>query len=509
VNVRSPGVRAALLGAGALASGAVIAFSLPPLRLWFLGPIGLGGLAAIGDGRRARVRFGLGAIAGVGQFTIASVWAFQFTGWGYLILVVFESLLVGVACLLVAPSRGRLLGFAAAIALLEAVRDAFPFGGVPLGGVALGQASGPLLGLARIDGPILVVAAVALFGAALASVALGVAKGGRAIRSSLGKALPGCVALAVVVGAVFGAAEAPNGGPVQSRETVSIVQGGGRRGVTTVEESPTSAYPATLAVLERISDAPKLIVTPEDALALLVPPEKSARARRFARFATRLHATLLAGVTWPVGTSRFRNELVAFGPTGRVVASIEKVHPVPFGEYVPFRSFIKKIVSLEAVPRDVIVGHSDSTVRTPAGRLVLLNSFEAFFPTIGRRGVTAGGELLVVETNTSSYGSSQVPAMELAASRIQAVAEGRTLVQAATTGYSAVIAIDGSVFQRSSLGRADLIDAVIGLRKGRTWYDDAGDTPVIVAAGVLLCASWLLDPRVTRQRQRVKRARPR
>ncbi|MGB9112336.1 MAG: nitrilase-related carbon-nitrogen hydrolase, partial [Acidimicrobiales bacterium] len=281
------------------------------------------------------------------------------------------------------------------------------------------------------------------------------------------------------------------------RDLVAGVQGGGRRGVTSAEVSPASAYPATLSVLNRIRDAPRLIVTPEDALALLTQPTRSPRAERFATIARRLHATVLAGVTWPVGRTRFRNELVAFGPSGSLIASIEKVHPVPFGEYVPFRSFISKVVSLSGVPRDVIVGDSDSTASTPAGRLVLLNSFEAFFPKIGRRGVEHGGQLLVVETNTASYGTSQVPAMELAASRLQAVAEGRTLVQSATTGYSAVVAPNGSVTHESVLGRPDLITASVALRDGRTWYDDAGDLPFVTGAAILLVLSWSIDSRAS------------
>ncbi len=290
---------------------------------------------------------------------------------------------------------------------------------------------------------------------------------------------------------------APNGGTAVHRDLVAAVQGGGRRGVTSTEVSPTTAFPATLSVLNRIHDAPRLIVTPEDALALLTRPGRSPRAERFATIARRLHATLLAGVTWPVGRTRFRNELVAFGPSGSLIASIEKVHPVPFGEYVPFRSFISKVVSLSAVPRDVIVGGSGSTATTPAGRLVLLNSFEAFFPKIGRRGVEDGGQLLVVETNTASYGTSQVPAMELAASRIQAVAEGRTLVQSATTGYSAVVAANGTVTHESALGRPDLITASVALRDGRTWYDDTGDLPFVIGALILLVFSWSIDSRAS------------
>ncbi len=502
--------RAVALFAGSLISGVAIAFSLPPQRLWYLAPLGLAGLAVAAADRPARLRFGVGLLAGLGQFSIASIWAFEFTGWGYLILVVFESILVGIACLVAAPTVGRLVGFAAAMTLLEAARDSFPFGGVPLGGVALGQVNGPFLGLARVGGPYLLVAAAALLGSALATIGLGLVRRRQQIRIVALPLATAIAAIGLVVIATFLATLAPRGGAGVGHEVVALVQGGGRRGVSSTEVSPTAAYPATLSVLERIRDAPRLVVTPEDALALIGPPNRSLRARHFAEIAARLHATLLAGVTWPVGRTRFQNELVAFAPTGRLLTSIEKVHPVPFGEYVPFRSFIEKVVSLNAVPRDVIVGHSDNVVITPAGRLVLMNSFETFFPKIGRRGVDARGQLVVVETNTASYATSQVPAMELAASRIQAVSTGRTVVQSATTGYSAVISNDGVVTHESALGRPDLIVASVSLREGRTWYDDSGDAPVVVAAAVLLMLSWALEPRVRHAlAPRFRRARPR
>ncbi len=512
MKARSPGAlrRGTAIGAASVLSGVAIAFSMPPERLWFLAPLGLGGLAAISTRRPARWRFVSGLFAGVGQFSLASIWAFQFTGWGYLVLVLFESILVGIACLVVGPRRGRLIGFAAAMTLLEALRDAFPFGGLPLGGVALTQADGPLLGLARIGGPYLVVASAALAGSGLAAFGVAIADSARRQSFSAVSMSSGLGAVVLVVIAASLASLAPDGGPASRRELVAAVQGGGRRGVTSIEVSPTTAYPATLSVLRRIRRAPRLVVTPENALALLGPPNRSRRVESFAAIAVQLHATLLVGVTWPVGRTRFRNELVAFGPTGALIASIEKEHPVPFGEYVPFRSFIAKIVNLDAVPRDVIVGTSDRTVVTPAGRLVLLNSFETFFPKIGRRGVDSGGQLLVVETNTSSYGTSQVPAMELAASQFQAVAEGRALVQSATTGYSATISPNGSVTHQSALGKPDLIHALIGLRDGRTWYDDNGDLPVVIGAAVLLVGCWLSDPRGLRRAiAMIRRVRPR
>jgi apolipoprotein N-acyltransferase len=185
------------------------------------------------------------------------------------------------------------------------------------------------------------------------------------------------------------------------------------------------------------------------------------------------------------------NEIVAFGPGGRLVARFEKVHRVPFGEYVPDRAFFSHLASLSGVPLDAVPGHGDGVLHTPAGPLGTMVSYEVFFAARGRVATRAGAQLLIVPTNTSSYSNSQVPSQEIAASRLQAIAEGRDLVQAAPTGFSAVIDHRGRVLLRSDLGRRQVLVADISRRTGRTLYERAGDLPVLIAAVLLLLGGWL------------------
>ena len=159
--------------------------------------------------------------------------------------------------------------------------------------------------------------------------------------------------------------------------------------------------------------------------------------------------TSVVGVTEPASPTTFRNEVVVWGPHGHLVGTFEKVHRVPFGEYVPFRSFFAHFADLSGVPTDAIPGHGSGFMRTPAGPLGFLVSFEIFYAGRSHVSVRAGAELLVVPTNTSSYSTSQVPAQEIAAARIQAVETGRDLVQAAPTGFSAVVTQRGVVVERS------------------------------------------------------------
>ena len=84
-------------------------------------------------------------------------------------------------------------------------------------------------------------------------------------------------------------------------------------------------------------------------------------------------------------------------------------------------------------------GTAPASCARPPDRSGLLVSFEVFYAGRSHASVRAGAELLVVPTNTSSYSTSQVPAQEIAAAVVQAVQTGRDLVQAAPTGYSAVV----------------------------------------------------------------------
>jgi apolipoprotein N-acyltransferase len=250
---------------------------------------------------------------------------------------------------------------------------------------------------------------------------------------------------------------------------------------------------AALRETARLRGRLDLVVWPEDVVSMGTEQfVGSAVEKALARLARQHRATLLAGVTEDVGTARFKNEVVAFSPRGRLVATFEKVHRVPFGEYVPFRALVRHLANLSDVPRDAIAGHGSGMIHTPAGRLALLVSYEVFFADRARSGVRAGGRLLVVPTNTSSYSSQQAPSQELAASRLQALSFGRYLLQAAPTGYSAVVAPSGAVIAESALSRPAVIERRVSLLSGVTPYEAAGDMPVLAAGGALLVAGWIL-----------------
>jgi apolipoprotein N-acyltransferase len=276
---------------------------------------------------------------------------------------------------------------------------------------------------------------------------------------------------------------------------VAAVQGGGVRGLSKAQVDPSTVFDAQVAATEELLLAPgpppALVLWPEDVVALDRPLAGAAQQATLSSLAQAAHATLLAGVTEPVGTARFRNEIVVFAPSGRIVGTFEKVHRVPFGEYIPWRGLVEHLADISAVPQDAIAGHGDGVLRTPAAPLGTMVSYEVFFADRGRSATRAGARLLVVPTNTSSYSTAQVPTQEVAADRLQALSEGRDLVQAAPTGFSDLVDHDGRVLERSDLGRRALVVGTLHLRSGATIFERYGDLPVLLAAGLGVVAGWL------------------
>jgi apolipoprotein N-acyltransferase len=489
----------------ALAAGIGLALSLPPWGAWILAGPAAGLLWWRLGGLRWRQRLLAGWVAGLGLFVTGLWWALSFNIYGGVILMVVQALALALACAVSPPGRGRAVALAGAMVLAEALRSSWPFGGLPLGGIALGQAGGPLAGSARLGGPLLLVGLVWLGGAGLGGVAVVV---GRVAHGSAtvprrppkvtGAVSAAVAALAVVVALALWGAAAPDGGAAVATVRVATVQGGGVRGLRKAEVNPTTVFRAQLATTDEIpssdgGEAPTLVVWPEDVVSLAEPLGQSPVETTLAATARRLHATLTVGVTETVSATSFRNEIVAFAPDGDVVARFEKVHRVPFGEYVPDRAFFSHLANLSAVPLDAIPGHGNGVLRTPAAPLGTMVSYEVFFAQRGRIATQSGARLLIVPTNTASYSTSQVPAQEIAASRLQAISEGRDLVQASPTGFSAIIDDRGHVLARTSLGTRQVVVGDVDLRTGRTIYERFGDLPVLVVAGVLLISGWVDD----------------
>ena len=466
-----------------VAAGLLGSVALPPIGCWPAGILGVAVLCGELTSRRRGGRALAGLLYGIGYFSPSLVFAAEFSGVGYGAFVLLEAGFYAVAAVLVPRSRFALPGFVGAFGLAEWARGVFPFGGAPLGAPAIGQVGGPLAEVARLAGPLAVSLLVFGLGAALCgfvAALLEVARRGRDVRRRPDASMRWPAAMGLGCVAVIGVALlAPSGGVPLASLRVAAVEGGGPRGLTAEQAAGAGVLTRTLGAAGSLVGPYGVVLWPEDVLALPGGASDVVTEDQLGDEARDLRATLIVGATI-LDHARFKNEMLVFSPRGVLVSSYEKIHPVPFGEYVPWRGLLRHFVSLNSVPLDAIAGHAPGVVRIADHRVGLVVSYEAFFPGLARSTVRRGAEALLVPTNTASYASAQVPAEELAASRLDAIATGRDVLQAATVGYSAIITPSGSVGSELGFGTSGALVGTLTLRSGMTPYDDAGDLPPLV-----------------------------
>jgi apolipoprotein N-acyltransferase len=504
-----------------VACGVLVALSIPPFGWWPTAWVGFAALALALPGAPWGARALLGSGLGVGQFSVGLFWVHEFSIPGYLALVVISSLFAAAAVVSTPTGRRRAIaiGLPASFVLAEWVRDRFPLQGFPLGSAALGQAAGPLAPSARLGGSLLVTALVVVVGVAAAEV-VQAARAWRELRSPWnaipGRARPlraawaGAVLLVLLsvavplVGLWSPAGRPVAGGAVQA----ALVQGGGRRGTRAIDTNPDVVFQRHLEANKTITPPVDLVVWPEGMLQTTGPFRGSAGAKAISEEAVRLGATVVVGVEPTVGSAHYVNEVVAWGPDGEIVSTYVKNHLVPFGEYIPWRSLVSKLFNVSAVPSDGIAGKAPGFMSTPAAPLGVMVSYEVFFDERARGGVRAGGQLLIVPTNTASYSSSQVPAQELAAAKLRAWETGRWLLQVTPTGYTAVVGPSGQVVRRSALGVQEVVETTVPRRTGWTVYVAIGDDVVALVALAALVFAWLAGRAGTVHHDHWARAEP-
>jgi apolipoprotein N-acyltransferase len=127
-------------------------------------------------------------------------------------------------------------------------------------------------------------------------------------------------------------------------------------------------------------------------------------------------------------------------------------------------------------------------------RLGDLICFEVVYDGLVGDVVDGGAGMLVVQTNNATFGYTDESAQQLAMSRLRAVESGRTVVVAATSGISAVVAPDGSVVRSSELFTPDVFVEEIAQRDSATVAQHLGAAPewvlTAVGAGALVAAAW-------------------
>ncbi len=255
----------------------------------------------------------------------------------------------------------------------------------------------------------------------------------------------------------------------------------------------------TLAIYSRLTaraarEGARLVVWPETAVPFYL--ERNERGKKRVTGVARTNrVTLLTGspaydYNGRNRAIRFFNSAYVISMSGAIRGRYDKVHLVPYGEYVPLKRLMPFIKKLTVGVGDFVPGPGPVPLVLDGKSAGVLICYEAIFPELAREEVKRGASVLINITNDAWFGKTAAPYQHLEMARLRAVENRVYMLRAANTGISAVIGPSGRIKERSALFTEDVLTTDVGLRKGpHTIYTRYGDYfayASMVFAGVVI-----------------------
>jgi apolipoprotein N-acyltransferase len=194
----------------------------------------------------------------------------------------------------------------------------------------------------------------------------------------------------------------------------------------------------------------------------------------------------------PQQATEVYNSAALVSPAGQWTARYDKIHLVPFGEYVPFRRLFSFAAGLTEQVGEFMVGTSRAPLQEDGAQLGVFICYESIFPDEIRQFPLHGAQVLVNLSNDGWYGDSGAYAQHLEQARMRAIENHRWLLRATNTGVTASIDPNGRVVARAERKLRTVLAAPYALSNVTTFYTRHGDW------FAWLCAIILLGALITR-----------
>jgi apolipoprotein N-acyltransferase len=172
---------------------------------------------------------------------------------------------------------------------------------------------------------------------------------------------------------------------------------------------------------------------------------------------------------------RLLNSAFLISADGRILDRYDKIHLVPFGEYIPLKQVLTFLDKLVVGIGDFLPGNAPEVMQGPGGRFGVVICFEVIFPNLVRRFVDLGADYMVTITNDAWFGHSSAPYQHFGMVVFRAVENRVYFARAANTGISGFIDPFGRVLQESDIFKEDVLKGEIRTGGPRTLYTAYGD----------------------------------
>jgi len=498
----------------ALAGGLALAAAFPPVGAWPLAIAGPALLTVALWRRSLGPCLVVGLVFGAAFFVPLTSWLVNVAWYVWAALAVAQTL--GFAVLTVGQRLLlRLRAWPVAVAgwwvAAEAVRDRWPYA-FPWGRLAMSQASAPTARWVAVGGAPLLAFLLALAGACLAWLLLGSTQRTQRLPASRGqerpraprrRALPALVfagaAGLALAGRLLPVDQGIPGGPTA---TVAAIQGDVPharslpdlwRAAAVTQNHIEATQDLAAQVRAGSRPAPDVVIWPENSTDL----DPGLNPVIYAAIQGAVDAIDQPVLVGAVLQNPLRNAGQLWLPRRGPVAVYVKRQLVPFGEYIPFRGLLSHITSLTSLqPVNYTPGHKAVVFRLGKIRLGDVICYEVGFDGLVRSEVTAGANLLAVQSNDADFeldGQLGESEQQVAMARIRAIESDRAVVYASTTGQSAIILPGGSLIARSGTWRRAELDSRVPLRTTLTLADRLGGWPEgAISAATAAALAWAL-----------------
>lgn len=260
---------------------------------------------------------------------------------------------------------------------------------------------------------------------------------------------------------------------------ITVVQGNIDQGVKWDPKFQKKTIEKYIALSETAKiDAPDLIVWPETAAPFYFLYEQPLTAILEKGIRDTQTEFLIGAPSFSITKDDhvdYYNSAYLIGPGGAVDAKYDKVHLVPFGEYVPFKKWLPFIGKIVEQVGDFKAGHKGAILSWKNHRLGVLICYELIFPSLSRQAVKNGASALINITNDAWYGRTSAPYQHFSMAVFRAVENRRSLVRAANTGFSGFIDPVGRILNQTELFEDAVETRAVPMLSEQSFYTRHGD----------------------------------